>query len=111
MKGKILSLLLLVMLFIASCGDDGGAVDTCEADQAGDLTITNATSGVDGIAMDIYINGNFTGVTVSPGGQHFESQLAAGQYEVEGRDPNNTVTFIKDINLLICDDLEVLLGN
>lgn len=113
MRNKILSFLLIATLFIAACGGDGGGgvIDTCEEDQTGNLTIENTTSGVDGVSLDILINGNFTGATIAPGGQHFEPELAVGQYEVSGVDPNNTVTFIKDINLLVCDDLVVSLGN
>lgn len=111
MRNTVLGLLTLVVLFIASCVTDPGIQDTCETDNTGDLTVVNATSGVDGIPMDIYINGIFTGAVISPGGEHYEGALAVGAYEVEGRASNGTVTFIKNINLLQCDDLFVQLGN
>ncbi len=112
MRNKILSFLLIATLFIAACGGDGGEIiDTCEQDQTGNITVENATSGIDGVSLDIFINGNFTGATIPPGGQHFEPELAVGTYEISGVDPNNTVTFIKDINLVVCDDVVVLLGN
>ncbi len=111
MRNTILGLFTLVVLFIASCGTDPQIDDTCITDNTGDLTIVNATSGVNGVPMQIYINNLFTGATISPGGEHYEGALAVGAYEIEGRDPNGTVTFIKNINLLQCDDLFVELGN
>lgn len=111
MRNTILGLLTLVILFIASCVTDPDVSDPCSTENTGDLTVVNVTSGVDGISMDIYINGIFTGATISPAGEHYEGALAVGTYEIEGRDPNGTVTFIKTVSLLQCDDLFVQLGN
>ncbi|NJN78513.1 MAG: hypothetical protein HC803_09500 [Saprospiraceae bacterium] len=111
MKNKVLGLLTILVLLIGSCVTDPGVADPCSTENTGDLTIVNATSGVNGIPMDIYINTHFTGATISPGGQHYEGSLAVGTYEIEGRDSNGTVTFIKTINLLQCEDLFVELGN
>lgn len=111
MRNTVLGFLAVFVLFVSSCVVDGGVEDPCLTENTGDLTIVNATSGVDGVPMDIYINGFAVGVTLSPGGQHYEGALAVDTYEVEGRDPNGTVTFIKTVNLLQCDDLFVELGN
>lgn len=110
MRNTVLGFLTLLVLFVASCVVDPGVDDPCLTENTGDLTIVNATSGVDGVPMDIYINGIFTGATISPGGEHYEGALAVDTYEVEGRDPNGTVTFIKTVSLLQCDDLFVQLG-
>lgn len=111
MRNKVLGLLTILVLFIGSCVTDPGVTDTCVAENTGDLTIVNATSGVDGVPMEIYINGIFTGATISPGGQHYEGALAVGTYELEGRASSGTVTFLKTVSLLQCDDLFVELGN
>ena len=111
MRNTVLGLLTLVVLFIASCVTDPGAPDSCETENTGDLTLVNVTSGVSGIPMDIYINGIFTGATISPGGEHYEGALAVGDYTVEGRNTNGSVTFLKNISLLKCDNLFVELGN
>jgi len=110
MNNKILGLLLMFVLVIASCvTDPGEIIDDCVTNDTGDLSIVNETSGVDAVPMDLYINGTFTGVTLSPGAEHYEGALAPGAYEIEGR--STTVSFVKNVNLLQCDDLFVLLGN
>jgi hypothetical protein len=111
MRNKVLGLLTVLVLFIGSCVTDPGVTDTCVAENTGDLTVVNATSGVDGIPMGIYINGIFTGATISPGGKHYEGALAVGSYEIEGRESSGTSIFLKNINLLQCNDLFVELGN
>lgn len=112
MRNKVLGLLTVLVLFIGSCVTDPGVnTDTCVAENTGDLTIVNATSGVDGIPMGIYINGIFTGATISPGGQHYEGALAVGTYQIEGRESSGASIFLKEVTLLQCDDLFVELGN
>ncbi|MFT5834154.1 MAG: hypothetical protein ACI97N_001788 [Cognaticolwellia sp.] len=111
MRNKVLGLLTVLVLFIGSCVVDPGVTDTCIAENTGDLTIVNATSGVDGVGLEIYINGIFTGATISPGGQHYEGALGVDIYEVEGRASSGTVQFLKSVSLLQCDDLFVELGN
>ncbi|MFK7950921.1 MAG: hypothetical protein AB8G11_25300 [Saprospiraceae bacterium] len=109
MRNTVLGFLTLLVLFVASCVVDPG-IDPCAENNNGDLTVVNATSGVDGVPMDIYINGIFTGATISPGGEHYEGELEIGAYEIEGRESNGNTTFIKRVNLLQCDDLFVQLG-
>jgi|AntRauTorckE5430_2_1112549.scaffolds.fasta_scaffold12801_2 hypothetical protein len=109
MKNKVLGLLTILVLFIGSCVIDPGVTDTCVDENTGDLTVVNRTSGVDGVPMEIYINGIFTGAIISPGAEHYEGALAAGTYEIEGR--SGAVTFLKEVSLLQCDDLFVQLGN
>ena len=111
MRNKVLGLLTVLVLFIGSCVTDPGVPDPCSTENTGDLTIVNATSGVDGVPMEIYINGIFTGATISPGGQHYEGSLGVDTYEIEGRASNGIVKFLKTVSLLQCDDLFVELGN
>lgn len=111
MRNTVLGFLAFFVLFIASCVVDPGVDDSCIADNTGDLTIENSTSGVDGVPLDIYINGNGPVETLSPGAQRYEGALAVGDYTVEGIDPNGTVAFLKEVTLLQCDDLFVRLGN
>jgi hypothetical protein len=108
MSNKILGLVFIVVLFIASCVADPNIEDPCVTDDTGDLTIVNATSGVNGVPLEIYINGTFTGTTLSPGGELYEGQLGTGSYSIEGR--SSTVSFNKTVQLLQCDDLFVQLG-
>ncbi len=110
MTNKVLGLLLMFVLVIASCVTDPVDItDDCEVNDIGDLTIVNETSGTDAVPMDIYINSTFTGTTLSPGAEFYAGALAPGAYEIEGR--STTVSFVKNVTLIQCDDLFVLLGN
>lgn len=109
MHNKILGLLLMFVLVIASCTEDVDIPDPCTENDTGDLTIVNETSGTDAVPMDIFINGQATGTTLSPGAEFYAGALEPGSYEIEGI--STTVSFVKTVTLLQCDDLFVLLGN
>lgn len=110
MNNKVLGLLLMFVLIIASCvADPDDIPDPCASNDTGDLTIVNETSGTDAVPMDIFINGQSTGTTLSPGAEFYAGALAPGSYEIEG--VSTTVSFVKNVTLLQCDDLFVLLGN
>lgn len=109
MRNIILGFLTLTVLFISSCVTDPVVEDLCLTENTGDLTIVNATSGVDGVPMDIFINNFNIQVQLAPGAQHYEGALAPGEYIIEGR--SSSADFIKQITLEQCDDLFVELGD
>ncbi|MFK7950922.1 MAG: hypothetical protein AB8G11_25305 [Saprospiraceae bacterium] len=108
MKNVVLGFLMLLMLFITSCVTDSDFADFCLENNTGSLTIINATSGTDGIPMEVYINGIFTGVTIEAGEEYYENELSVGTYEIEGFYQNGMiVTYTKVVYLSQCDDLTV----
>ena len=109
MNNKILGLLLMFVLIIASCVEDVDIPDPCTTNDTGDLTIVNETSGQDAVPMRIFINTVDTEVDLAPGAEFYAGALEPDTYEIEGR--ATTKSFIKDVTLLQCDDLFVLLGN
>lgn len=111
MNNKILGLLLMFVLIIASCAEDVDIPDPCTENDTGDLTVVNETSGIDAVPLDLFINNNFTGETLSPGEEFYVGALAPGAYEIRGESSSQTVEFTKNVTLLQCDDLFVLLGN
>jgi hypothetical protein len=109
MNNKILGLLLMFVLVIASCTEDVDIPDPCATNDTGDLTVVNQTSGSDAVPLRIKINGNDTTVELAPGAEFYAGALEPGSYEIEGT--SGTVQFIKTVTLLQCDDLFVSLGN
>lgn len=108
MMRKILFLVICVGLLM-SCASEVSILDSrpnCEENPLGYLTVVNNTMDA---SMDIYLNNEYI-VTLPPQGNHYVSDLKFGPYELEGRESNGFRMWLKDIEIVNCDDITAALG-
>lgn len=101
---------LLIVSFSVSCFNPAEDPNKpCYTDSIGYLTVKNNTTGDHATSMDIYI-GDLFKERIAPQQATKRIELKEASYRVEGADTLGVRTWGKNINIVKCEELEVVLG-
>ena len=103
---KLLGIFVVLSLMTSCATTELAIEDNCEEENIGFLTVTNASTDA---SMDLYIEGTYL-VTLSPQANHFVDNIRPGQYEIEGRESNGIRMWLRDVDVLNCEETLVNLG-